>query len=96
MKGGKPLFEEDGVTRGLLEKYDEEAPDDGMQIDESGVVADDRTRRQEEIRRKLAAGACPALGRGATRPHPDSCLWSLDVVLGNCGVLCPIVIEPCA
>lgn len=44
------------MTRGLLEKYDEEVPDDGMQIDESGVVADERTRRQAEIRRKLAAG----------------------------------------
>ena len=55
-KSGAPLFEEDGVARGLLEKYDEEAPDDGMQIIESGVVADERTRRQEEIRRKLAAG----------------------------------------
>jgi len=55
-KSGKPLFEEDGVARGLLEKYDEAAPDDGMQIDASGVVADERTRRQAEIRAKLAAG----------------------------------------
>ena len=44
------------MARGLLEKYDEEAPDDGMQIGESGVVADERTARLQEIRRKLAAG----------------------------------------
>ena len=55
IKTGKPLFEEDGVARGLLEKYNEAAPDDGMQIDESGVVADERTARQAQIRAKLAA-----------------------------------------
>jgi len=55
-KTGKPLFGEDGVARGLLEKYDEEAEDEGMQIDESGVVPDERARRQEEMRRKAAEG----------------------------------------
>ena len=55
-KTGKPLFGEDGVARGLLEKYDEEAEEDGMQIDESGVVPDERARRQEEMRRKAAEG----------------------------------------
>ena len=56
-KTGKPLFEEDGIKRGLLEKYDEEELDEGMQIDASGVVADEHSRRQQDIRAKLAAGA---------------------------------------
>ena len=55
-KTGKPLFGEDGVARGLLEKYDEEAEEEGMQIEESGVVPDERARRQEEMRRKAAEG----------------------------------------
>ena len=57
VKTSKPLFEEEnGEVRGLLEKYNEAAPDDGMQISESGVVADERTARQALIRAKLAAG----------------------------------------
>ena len=45
------------MARGLLEKYDEEAEEEGMQIDESGVVPDERARRQAETRKALAEGA---------------------------------------
>lgn len=51
----KPLFEEDGAKRGLLDKYDEEE-DAGMDIDEKGVIDDEKARKQAEIKAKLAAG----------------------------------------
>ena len=51
----KPLFEEDGKRRGLLDKYDEEE-DTGMDIDESGAFTSEKARQQAEIRAKLAAG----------------------------------------
>lgn len=51
----KPLFEEDGTKRGLLDKYDEEE-DAGMDIDEKGVIDDEKARKQAEIKAKLAAG----------------------------------------
>ncbi|BDA45958.1 probable U4/U6.U5 tri-snRNP-associated protein 1 at N-terminal half [Coccomyxa sp. Obi] len=51
----KPLFEEDGKQRGMLDKYDEEEDDAGMEIDETGAVNDEKARKQAEIRAKLAA-----------------------------------------
>ncbi len=56
----KPLFEEDGKQRGMLDKYDEEEDDAGMEIDETGAVNDEKARKQAEIRAKLAAGGCLA------------------------------------
>lgn len=55
-KQHKPLFGEDGVQRGMLDKYDEEEEDAGMEIDESGAVNDEKARKQAEIKAKLAAG----------------------------------------
>ena len=52
------------MARGLLEKYDEEAEDEGMQIDESGVVPDKRARLQAEMRRRTAEGALQAVRLG--------------------------------
>lgn len=57
----KPLFGEDGVERGLLDKYDEEADAMGMEIDESGAVSNEKAKQQAEIRAKLAAGGGPCL-----------------------------------
>lgn len=54
-KENKPLFGEDGKVRGLLDKYDEEAEEMGMRIDEAGAIA--RAKKQEEIRAKLREGA---------------------------------------
>ena len=59
-KTNKPLFEEDGKVRGLLDKYDEEEADAGMTIDEAGRLDDIRLQRQSEIQAKLAAGILSA------------------------------------
>jgi hypothetical protein len=53
-KINKPLFNEDGKTRALLDKYDEEEEDTVMVLDEDGRAREDR--RREEIRVKLAQG----------------------------------------
>ena len=60
-KQHKPLFEEDGVQRGMLDKYDEEEEEVGMEIDDTGAVNDEKARKQAEIRAKLAAGGCLGL-----------------------------------
>ena len=52
---GKPLWDEDGNKRGILDKYDESEEAGGMEIDASGTAAALMTK-QEEIRQKLAAG----------------------------------------
>ncbi len=53
----EPLFAEDGRVRGMLEKYDEEAAPGGMRVGADGALAEEETaRRQDEIRRRLAAG----------------------------------------
>lgn len=65
-KQNKPLFEEDGQRRGLLDKYDEEEQEAGMQIDASGAINEAKLKRQEEIRARLKAGirnvvaSCPS------------------------------------
>ncbi|KAK9803749.1 hypothetical protein WJX73_000568 [Symbiochloris irregularis] len=51
---GKPLFDEDGKPRGILDKYDESEEAEGMEIDALGS-AQALASKQEEIRRKLAA-----------------------------------------
>ncbi|KAK9806920.1 hypothetical protein WJX72_007494 [[Myrmecia] bisecta] len=56
----QPLFEEDGKQRALLDKYDEAEEEAGMEIDETGTVDVEKKHRQEEIRRKLAAGSAIA------------------------------------
>lgn len=55
-KENKPLFGEDGVRRGMLEKYDEEEEEDGMEIDASGAIEEARRKKQAEIRAKLKQG----------------------------------------
>lgn len=58
-KQHKPLFGEDGVQRGMLDKYDEEEEEAGMEIDASGAVNDEKAQKQADIRAKLAAGGRP-------------------------------------
>ena len=53
----EPLFAEDGRVRSLLEKYDEEDAGGGMRVAADGALEADTARRQEDIRRRLAAGA---------------------------------------
>lgn len=54
-KVGQPLFEEDGKRRSILDKYDEEEEEAGLQIGFGGAVGgDDVARRQAEIRARLA------------------------------------------
>ena len=71
----KPLFEEDGKKRTMLDKYDEEE-ETGMDIDESGAFTSEKAKQQAEIRARLAAGAAltylPWL-----RPYHDSAAPSL-------------------
>ncbi|KAL4437375.1 hypothetical protein ABPG75_004514 [Micractinium tetrahymenae] len=55
-KQAKPLWEEDGKRRTLLDKYDEEE-EQMMQLDDAGAIEAARQKRQEEIRARLAAGA---------------------------------------
>lgn len=45
----------------MLDKYDEEEQEQGMQIDASGAVEDAKRKRQEEIRARLKAGVLPAV-----------------------------------
>ena len=57
-KVGQPLFEEDGKRRSILDKYDEEEEEAGLQIGLGGAVGgDDVARRQAEIRSRLAGVA---------------------------------------
>lgn len=53
-KVNKPLFGEDGKSRAMLDKYDEEQEDGGMVLDDDGRAREER--RREEIRAKLAQG----------------------------------------
>lgn len=55
-KTAKPLWEEDGKVRGLLDKYDEEEEEAIAAFDETGQLQAQQ-RRQAELRSKLAAGA---------------------------------------
>lgn len=54
-KKGKPLFEEDGKKRSLLDKYDEEE-EMALELNDQGALEAERLKRQEEIRKKLTAG----------------------------------------
>lgn len=57
-KVGQPLFEEDGKRRSILDKYDEEEEEAGLQIGFGGAVGgDDVARRQAQIRSRLAGVA---------------------------------------
>lgn len=65
-KTAKPLWEEDGQRRGLLEKYDEEE-EEALRLDAGGAVQVNANPqdRQSDIRAKLAAAAA-----AATAPPP--------------------------
>ena len=70
----EPLFAEDGRVRSLLEKYDEEGAGGGMRVAADGALEAETAARQEDIRRRLAAGAprsscwCPCAG-SLRQPH---------------------------
>ncbi|GFR52264.1 hypothetical protein Agub_g14798, partial [Astrephomene gubernaculifera] len=63
-KEAKPLWEEDGKVRTILDKYDEEEEEVVLQLGAGGRLqqhgtaggAGDRQRRQEEVRKRLAEG----------------------------------------
>ncbi|KAK9842737.1 hypothetical protein WJX74_001624 [Apatococcus lobatus] len=67
-KVGQPLFEEDGKRRSILDKYDEEEEEAGLQIGFGGAVGgDDVAQRQAEIRSRLAGSQdAGAPGAGPT------------------------------
>jgi hypothetical protein len=54
-KTAKPLWEEDGKVRGLLDKYDEEEEEAVAAFDAAGQLQAHQ-RREEELRKRLAAG----------------------------------------
>jgi U4/U6.U5 tri-snRNP-associated protein 1 len=53
-KTAKPLWEEDGQKRSLLDKYDQEE-EEAFQLDDAGAIEASKLRRQDDIRAKLAA-----------------------------------------
>ena len=70
----EPLFAEDGRVRSLLEKYDEEDAGGGMRVAADGALEAEAARRQEDIRRRLAAGA---------RSLPAACALALASLGSN-------------
>ncbi|KAI3429836.1 hypothetical protein D9Q98_010149 [Chlorella vulgaris] len=70
-KQAKPLWEEDGKRRGLLDKYDEEE-EQMMRIDDAGAVEAARQKRQDDIRARLAAGAAGGGGGGGGTVAQDA------------------------
>ncbi|KAL4429830.1 hypothetical protein ABPG77_010947 [Micractinium sp. CCAP 211/92] len=67
-KQAKPLWEEDGKRRSLLDKYDEEE-EQMMQLDDAGAIEAAKQKRQEEIRARLAgAAAATAVVEDASVP----------------------------
>lgn len=80
-KTAKPLWEEDGQRRGLLDKYDEEE-EEAFHLDDVGAIEAAKLKRQDDIKAKLAAakalnGASAAAGvvvgdgNGGTGPNSD-------------------------
>jgi len=55
-KTGKPLWEEDGINRSILDKYDEEE-EESLQLNDYGAIGAAKSKRQEDVRTKLAAAA---------------------------------------
>jgi len=53
-KSAKPLWEEDGQKRALLDKYDQEE-EEAFQLDDAGTIEASKVKRQDDIRAKLAA-----------------------------------------
>jgi U4/U6.U5 tri-snRNP-associated protein 1 len=69
-KTATPLWEEDGVQRGLLHKYDEEE-EEALRLDGSGAVAASAAsaeQRQGDIRARLAAAAAASAAAAAAPP----------------------------
>ncbi|WIA22095.1 hypothetical protein OEZ85_004437 [Tetradesmus obliquus] len=75
-KTAKPLWEEDGKIRGLLDKYDEEEEEAAAAFDAAGQLHAQQ-RREEELRKRLAAGKAllagndPAGGAGGLPASSD-------------------------
>jgi U4/U6.U5 tri-snRNP-associated protein 1 len=53
-KTAKPLWEEDGQKRSLLDKYDQEE-EEAFQLNDAGAIEASKLKRQDDIRAKLAA-----------------------------------------
>ena len=58
---GKPLWDEDGQRRGLLDKYDEQEEDASMTVGSSGQL-EAKLSRADETRQRLAAGTMRGCG----------------------------------
>ena len=52
---GKPLWDEDGERRGILDKYDEADEDASMTVGASGRL-EAKLSKADETRKRLAAG----------------------------------------
>jgi len=63
-KTGKPLWEEDGQKRSLLDKYDQEE-EESFRLDDAGEIEASKMKRQDDIREKLAAAKANAGVSGA-------------------------------
>ncbi|MEW5309034.1 MAG: hypothetical protein WDW38_000946 [Sanguina aurantia] len=55
-KKGKPLWEEDGKVRSMLDKYDEEEEERGVSLGEGGVLEAARLAAQEAMRKRMMHG----------------------------------------
>ncbi|KXZ47678.1 hypothetical protein GPECTOR_33g560 [Gonium pectorale] len=64
-KEAKPLWEEDGKVRTLLDKYDEEEQEVVVQLGAGGRLGADRAQQQEAVRKKLAEGNARLADYGA-------------------------------
>lgn len=72
-KSAKPLWEEDGVSRSILDKYDEEE-EEALQLNDAGALEAEKLRRQEDVRAKLAAAAAasgPVAGAAPAGAGPN-------------------------
>ena len=63
---GKPLWDEDGQRRGLLDKYDEQEEDASMTVGSSGQL-EAKLSRADETRQRLAAGTMRGCGLSMVR-----------------------------
>ena len=106
---GKPLWDEDGQRRGLLDKYDEQEEDASMTVGSTGRL-EAKLSRADETRQRLAAGTRSAVlqlwtrlaGRdadtskheGRERSHMQASAWQLRAARGGWRPSCPEQTNP--